>query len=391
MLPFPIITNTDIPPEPTYKKMITPAAFMDNTVLVLTFAGDLYGIGGNGSGIFGSGDTSAKTTWYKIYENVEDMWCSDNTGFLLIKTKSNDYFYAGSNAWTGAASPTNILTMTNCNSYFSPIGGVNSIRSITAGVAFMFVITTGDVLYAIGDNSPRQLGLGTAVNKVTVLTSTALTNVDRVCTHYGYATWVLKKDKTMWRCGRTDNGALATGVSPAVLPLFTQYVVANKEIVDVCYNNYAVSFMFKEQFNGNDIYTIYGIGQQFAGNLGNGNTSSSDKLSLTPASRNVPSSDFKFVPIKSRNNRGFVFICENIIYSSGYNLYGQIGNNSTSNSALYSQAIMPSGVSLTPNSMCDANDHSLVILVNDKLYFSGLPPMGSGTNTKVLTQFALPV
>lgn len=79
------------------------------------------------------------------------------------------------------------------------------------------------------------------------------------------------------------------------------------------------------------------------------------------------------------------------IFGTGYNSYGQLGNNSTTNASVFVQSQLPISVVFDPEtSMVAANDNALFVYAGDKLYYTGMSPNGTVTGTWTLTEYQLP-
>lgn len=392
MLPFVrILEYGNIKPvyEPNIVKMVAPSAFLNNTLMLLDKNGYLWGIGGNNSGIFGLGNTTSQNTWVRIMTNVKNFWCCGNSAYNLVQTNDNRFFYAGTNLWTGASSNTTSTSFVECTSYFEPIGADN-IKEIYTNLRSVMLLTNSGVLYAIGDNGNYELGL-VGMNLITSFTQTN-TNVKKYCSYYNSPSWIIKDDNTAWRCGSTSNGTLLTGVAQTFLQAWTQYNPgAGQTCADIAgCNGYLGIFMN----TGSSPYPLYGIGSQGAGQLGNNNTSNTNKLTLAPPSISIALediSDFEFFKSYSANTRGIVYRSGNSLFGAGYNGYGQLGNNTTNNASGFVQVQMPSTMKFdSKTSLVAANDNSLFVFANNILYYTGMTPIGTFIGTKVLTEYPLP-
>lgn len=135
-------------------------------------------------------------------------------------------------------------------------------------------------------------------------------------------------------------------------------------------------------------------GHKIHGQLGNGVLSNTNKTSLTPQSTYLQLtsvSDFEFIPTYSQNPRGLLYRNGSRIFGTGYNSYGQLGNNSTTNASVFVQSQLPISVVFDPEtSMVAANDNALFVYAGDKLYYTGMSPNGTVTGTWTLTEYQLP-
>ncbi len=128
--------------------------------------------------------------------------------------------------------------------------------------------------------------------------------------------------------------------------------------------------------------------------MGNGVLSNTNKTSLTPQSAYLQLndvSDFEFIQTYSQNPRGLLYRNGSRIFGTGYNSYGQLGNNSTTNASVFVQAQFPNSVVYDPSSsLVAANDNALFVYVDGKLYYTGMSPNGTVVGTWTLTEYPLP-
>jgi alpha-tubulin suppressor-like RCC1 family protein len=102
-------------------------------------------------------------------------------------------------------------------------------------------------------------------------------------------------------------------------------------------------------------------------------------------------SDFEFIQTHSQNPRGLLYRNGSRLFGTGYNNYGQLGNNSTTNASVFVQAQLPISVVFDPEtSMVAANDNALFVYAGGKLYYTGMSPNGTVTGTWTLSEYQLP-
>ncbi|WNA16192.1 hypothetical protein XaC1_557 [Xanthomonas phage XaC1] len=354
MFPIPIISKygNNIPVITGIKKYVA----MFNGLMVLSTSGDLYAIGQNSNGMFGTGDTTAITTWRKINSNVNDVWASDQSG-TLVRKNDGTWQTAGLNRFTGSSVTYN--TYTDCTSYFVQYN--NNYRALYYNTENVYIIDNNDNLLGMGRNSSGQLGTGntTAVTSFTQLR----TSVNKISfTMDSISVAVLHKDGTVYTCGSNSN--LQLGYSTVTTAnRFQQVTGISGTVTDV-----QMGYLCMYVLSTSGLYTC---GTQFSGQLGNGVSANTN--------RSFAQQSISFgVPSKMWGNRYQIIVkIGTSYYFSGQNMTGSAssgGSNFTLIPASYIANLNPSDDSLQLGYM------KLYALVNNNLYGSGNYNAGSVQN-----------
>ena len=197
-----------------------------------------------------------------------------------------------------------------------------------------YAIGSDQNLYAWGDNSSGELGNGSAiVNSSTPVvvslpsgvTPTAISAAQGV----GYA---IGSDGKLYAWGNNfygnlGNGSTTNSNTPVVVSLPSG--VTPTAIAGGYESAYAI---------GSDM-KLYAWGDNFYGELGNGGTANSD----TPVVVSLPSGVTPKA-IAGGGGTGYAIGSDGNLYSWGYNVYGQLGDGSTTNSNTPVVVSLPSGV-----------------------------------------------
>jgi len=284
MLPFqPLLVygNTIIPSTKNVKKFAV-SADSGTGVLILYSNGDLYAFGTNTNGKFGTGSTTALTTWTLIASNVRLFTCSHNC--TIIIKKDSTVWYSGSvggifsNSFGYSFSTVSLFTdMTSAFSQFD-IPGIKSIDAYEDSGSRCFIIDGSSQLWGIGSNRYYALGTGSST---AYANWTSIVNGDNARkVHIGLqVTWIEKNDNTFWRAGSNAFGTLAFSSSSATSMNFTQYTSVNATAIQL--SQYNLTILVQD-----GTLRLYGISS--SGQLGNGSTSGGTFLSpYTPSLTSV--------------------------------------------------------------------------------------------------------
>ena len=253
--------------------------------------------------------------------------------------------------------------------------GVTRWVAVAAGHVHTLVIGNDGNIYAWGDNEYGQLGDGSLVN------SDSLVKVDlpggvtakQVACGYWHSL-ALCSDGNVYAWGENNNGQLGNGTTTnSDLPVKVD-LPAGSNPVSV-YAGWYYSFAL-----GAD-GTLYAWGGNAQGQLGLGNMTSESLPTEVP----FPSGVTKWTGVYG----GIYFAAatgnDGILYESGYNQYGQLGNGTATGTSsgvmTFQKANMPAGVTGWNDVACTGSS-VLAIGNNDTLYawgYGGSGEMGNDT------------
>ena len=276
----------------------------------------------------GVGSSNNKTTFTQVTANinndVKDISCGDYHT-MILKTDGT-LWAAGSNnkgsLGTGGS---------NSQTTFKQINTSNVKQVICRGHNTYYVKTTGG-FYACGDNEYGQLGIGsTDTDSHTSFTKTA-SDVKEIACGKNFV-FVTKNDNTIWACGSSWYGELGLNMSSMSFTSFNQVTTNISDVKKIYCTHEGGTFMLKNDG------TLWACGINSYGQLGNNADIGNSNYWLI--FKQITTSS-KIKDIICGRHHVFVIKEDNSIWMTGYNIYGQLGNSSTSNIATFSPANMPS-------------------------------------------------
>ena len=193
----------------------------------------------------------------------------------------------------------------------------NDVKQIACGDDFTVILKNDGTVWACGDNSKGQLGLGDTTQKTSFTkVTTNISNVKQIVCG-GSHTYILKNDGSVWSCGLNDAGQLGLG-DTTNRNTFTKVTtnISNDAKQIVCGDGHTVILK-------ND-GSVYSCGDNIYGQLGLGNTT--DRNTFTKVTTNI-SNDVK--QISCDGHHTFILKNGGSVYSCGGNAYGQLGLSTT--------------------------------------------------------------
>lgn len=335
MLPFPIISNTNIlPPRTEIKKIIG----VYNSVMYLDSDNNLYGYGNNTSGAMGS--ISSVNDFTLIDSGVDDVWSTCNystaTGnphkAVTVLRKGTNMYWSGLGGLFGNTSyTTTYKTFTDCTSYFSSVGiDVMQIKKISLACTLgnsgatnsgskCFVLMNNGDLYFMGKALGSSSGLGLAANAVQSTFTLSAQNVLDIDCDIGVSVYIDNDGKALYSGTNLSTGTSNQRSGWGSLSTFTTY-----KNVMCGYDN---AFLF-----GTSSF-VYGVGQTASGNLSTGDTAGGSRYStlvnITLSDGSTIRSDISSISKSAKSApRSFVGLLDSVIYSSGVGTYIGYGNDS---------------------------------------------------------------
>lgn len=228
MFPIPTILqygNTVVPSDTSIKRLSTDAT--GKSVVLQYGNGELYALGQNSYGCYGTGDSTTITGAWKLIHRDVRLYCAAGTFSIIITTdnkvygsgKLSDVFYYTFGYNFG--SPTVYTDITSAFSQFD-ISAIKYMNASSDSYNRLFIVDGNDTLYGIGSNQSYSLGAGSATGYVNWTALANGTNVKKVqpCL---YGTWILKTDGTVWRCGTNSVKTLAYGATSNTATTFEKY------------------------------------------------------------------------------------------------------------------------------------------------------------------------
>lgn len=238
--------------------------------------------------------------------------------------------------------------------------GTSGVTDISAGY-YHTVIVKGDKVYATGDNTYGQLGIGTSGDSKTTLTPMAGEGMSGVTAIAGggYQTLVLKGD-VVWGTGDNSNGQLGLGGgSPSEVHVLTAMVGEGASGVGALAAGEYSTFIIKSSTGA-----VYACGIASDGRLGIG---FSTPTVVTPTS--MAGEGALGVDAVAAGQYHTVILKNGSTYATGQNGSGQLGLGTTGANVLSPTAMLGEGGSGV--TAIAAGDYHSVILKGDKAYAVG--------------------
>jgi len=245
------------------------------------------------------------------------------------------------------------------------------------------VLSSNGDIYGCGWNVHGQLGNGNTSNTTTLvkmINNTGKTPVLVSCG--GSHTIVLMTDGSIYGCGYNGEGQLGDGTfdNKSTLTRMTNTTGKTPKSV-TCGSSHTIVLMTDG--------SAYGCGNNYFGQLGNGNTSNTN-TSLTQMT--IPNGKTA-TSISSGDNHTIVLMIDGTIFGCGINEVGQLGNgtstnyNGTPNPTLIQMTNVPSTNGITPTSIT-CGTRETIVLMSDGTVFgcgqNGVGQLGNGTFTQSL-------
>ena len=244
------------------------------------------------------------------------------TNYILTTTGEvwsmgrNNYGQLGTGQGISTHSSMNTWTKTN-------LTGIDKL--ITQYNANAFALTASGEVWAVGDNSYGQLGIGSTTNQNTWV-KTSLTGITDIRISTRMTVFALNASGEAWVAGRNTTGELGLGTNTNVLN-WTKLSFNN--IKDVALTNYG-----ETSFIVTTTGEVWGAGANGWGILGLGNNDNQNTWVKTPLT------DIKKVYAGGNNHNAFALTNAGKVWATGYNGYGQLGLGSNQHKNAWEETIL---------------------------------------------------
>lgn len=341
--------------------VIKDFALGDNYTILLTTDNKVYGCGVNDIGQLGDGTLINK---YKLVEMdltptnnviIDKIYSAKYSTYIL--TENNTIFSCGSNNY-GELGIGNIYNQSTLSLVNTSMINNAIITKISTGIGFFTVLTNDNKIYACGNNYLGQLGLLNIIYSE-ILTQMNMTNfntdtypIDVECG--GDFTLVLSNDNNIYCCGYNNFGQLGNGNN------------INQPILTKININFIPKQISCGYFHSSILSTnneIYFAGYNVYGQFGNNNTDNSNIFIKTELNNIIPTK------ISCGNFHTFLHTNNNLVYSTGNNLYGELGIKHNSNVKQFT-LLNTNFIDISQNSIIKSGTANSFIL-SDSLYSCG--------------------
>ncbi|ADI84086.1 choice-of-anchor D domain-containing protein [Geobacter sulfurreducens] len=325
--------------------------------------GTVFGWGGNGAGQLGNGTFGAVTAPTVLSAGASAWLGVEPGGAFSLGLRSNGTLWA----WGGNASGQLGDGTTTPSAIPVPVvGDAGNWRTTATGTAHSVAVRADGTLWAWGDNSSGQLGIGSTVAASTpqqiTVTNPASAGNDWAAVAAGEAHTIgLKADGTLWAWGDNTFGQLGDGTGTSNRTTPVQIVTGNPGNFDRNWVAVAAGGVFSLALQADG--TIWTWGDNSLLQLG------TDPAVLAPATqRNVPAQlavasppstafNSSWVAIAAGQDHGLALQADGTLWAWGANSVGQLGNGVTTATFTPVQVINAEGVPYV--SLAAGTSHSL--------------------------------
>ena len=252
-----------------------------------------------------------------INNDVKQVACGNSHTFILKNDGS--VWACGQNSYgqLGLGNKTNQKTFTKVT--------ISNVKQIACGSDHTFILKTDGSIWACGNNEYGQLGLNDTANRTAFSRATTnINNVKQIACGNGH-TVIIKNDGSIWSCGYNNRGQLGLG-NKTNQKTFTQVTNNINNDVKQVFCEYYHTFILKNDGS------LWGCGYNDSGQLGLNDIN--DRTTFTQATTNI-NNDVKQV-FCSRYHT-FILKTDGTVWTCGYNSYGQLGLGDTTDRTTFTQ------------------------------------------------------
>ena len=299
-----LVKNPEIEPNYDYETLDINVATVTPEGLVVA-----QGIGSTLVKIYNAQINSYETVKVNVLGEgnvAQPKIVAGNNHFAALKSNGTVWTWGNnSNGQLGLGNNTNMSTPQQTNI-------IDAIDVACSGNT-TYVLKADGTVWGAGYNGDGQLADNTTTSSNVFKKIDGLEEITQISAH-NINCYALKSNGTVWSWGNNSNGQLgSTGTS---LPGQMKYV---SDIAQIAAGN---NFLIMLDSDG----CIWGVGNNFYGQIGNGTTTGTS----VPAKTYNELGRIKEIAVGGYHT---VMLLENgEVYQCGYNGYGQLGNNSTTNS-----------------------------------------------------------
>lgn len=344
----------------------TTAAGGNSHTLALGNDGNIYAWGYNSHGQLGNGSTTnSKTPVTVTMPTGVTKWTAVAAGAyhsLAIGNDGNVYAWGQNNF---GELGNNSTTDSDIPVVVKLPGGATPTQ-VFAGANCSLALCSNGALYAWGRNANGQLGNSTKTDSyvpVMVKFPSGVTAWTAVACG-GYHVEAIGNDGNLYAWGSDGNGQLGNGTTTQGVD--TVAIVPMPKGV-TGWTAIACGGNFSLALGGNGV--IYGTGYNSDGELGDGTTTDSDTLTMIT----MPTGVAKFIAVAAGWNHGIALDSQDSLYAWGMNSAGQLGDDSTTNSLVPVRVLFSAPASLPAPTLAGPATGDTLTAADTALVWSAVP------------------
>ena len=354
-----------------------------NHYVALKADGTVWSWGYNAQGQLGLGDNQKRIEpTYTGMDNVQDVAACYN--YTAILKKDGTVWVTGQNNYgqLGQNDKINTNTFVQVKSENGQ-GYLTDVIQITAGNYFMAALKKDGTVYTWGYNRYGQLGCGNSTDKLLPVKVREVNNIMQI-TAGGTHLLMLDSDSTVWATGYNYYGQLGDNTRTSRnLPVKVLDSTGNNPIRNIKKVEAGTAHTMLLDMDGN----VWSMGYNNYGQLGkNTKTGSYTKENYLPTLvKDVTLSEIKDAKdIFATYATSGIIRKDGTVWTAGYNTYGAAANGTKTENLVYRQMLGENGEGFFTNTLLGAltNNSSLVADENGNVYTSGYNAYGQlGDNT----------
>jgi alpha-tubulin suppressor-like RCC1 family protein len=322
--------------------------------------------GDNQHGELGNGTTTASATYAGVSGLSNGVaQVSAGAGYSMALT-------TGGTVWTWGDEVTLGTGSTADSAVPVQVPGLASITQIAAGRAFGFdlALRSDGTVWSWGLNVLGQLGDGNTALVLTPVEVTGLTAVTQIAAGDGFGL-ALRSDGTVWAWGWNRNGVLGDGTPTSSASDVPVQVPGLSDVIQIAAGDSSAMAVRVQARRGSVLRTVWTWGNNAAGQLGDGTTTSS-AAPVQVSGINIPA----VTAISAGGAFSMVLGSDGSVWGWGANSDGQLGTGTTT-TELRPVKILDGAVT----AISAGQSHALALLRGGSVLAWGYGLFGTGTSS----------